>query len=96
METECSKKNVDAQLKIFLTADVETRAERRYKQLIGKGLTADYHQILTDLQLRDSRDRERSAAPLVQTADALLLDTKNRNIEQAVEFVLNAYQKTQK
>jgi len=87
---------IDAQLKIFLTADVETRAERRYKQLIGKGLTADYNQILADLQLRDSRDRERSAAPLVQTADALLLDTTNRNIEQAVEFVLNAYQKTQK
>jgi CMP/dCMP kinase len=85
-----------AQLKIFLTADVETRAERRYKQLIGKGLTADYSQILADLQLRDNRDRQRSAAPLVQTADALLLDTTNRNIEQAVEFVLNAYQKTQK
>ncbi|WP_020168727.1 MULTISPECIES: (d)CMP kinase [Methylotenera] len=85
----------DAQLKIFLTADVEIRAERRYKQLINKGLTADYSQILADLQLRDSRDRQRSAAPLVQTADALLLDTTNRNIEQAVEFVLNAHQKTQ-
>lgn len=86
----------DAQLKIFLTADVETRAERRYEQLIGKRLTADYSQILADLQLRDNRDRERSAAPLVRTADALLLDTTNRNIEQAVEFILNAYQKTQK
>lgn len=85
----------DAQLKIFLTADVETRAERRYKQLINKGLTADYEQILADLQSRDYRDSQRSAAPLIQTADALLLDTTHRNIEQAVEFVLNAYQKQQ-
>lgn len=85
----------DAPLKIFLTADVETRAERRYKQLINKGLTADYEQILADLQSRDYRDSQRSAAPLIQTADALLLDTTHRNIEQAVEFVLNAYQKHQ-
>lgn len=85
----------DAQLKIFLTADVETRAERRYKQLINKGLTADYKQILADLQTRDYRDSQRSAAPLIQTADALLLDTTHCSIEQAVEFVLNAYQKCQ-
>ncbi|WP_047538541.1 (d)CMP kinase [Methylotenera versatilis] len=85
----------DAPLKIFLTADVETRAERRYKQLINKGLTADYSQILADLQSRDYRDSQRSAAPLIQTADALLLDTTHRNIEQAVAFVLNAYQKHQ-
>ncbi len=86
----------DAPLKIFLTADVETRAERRYKQLIGKDLTANYSEILADLQLRDKRDRERAAAPLVQTADALLLDTSNRTIEQAVDFVLTAYQNTPK
>lgn len=86
----------DAPLKIFLTADVETRAERRYKQLIGKNLTANYSEILADLQLRDKRDRERAAAPLVQTADALLLDTSNRTIEQAVDFVLTAYQNTPK
>ncbi|MES2579032.1 MAG: (d)CMP kinase [Pseudomonadota bacterium] len=85
----------DAQLKIFLTADVETRAERRYKQLINKDLTADYGQILADLQSRDLRDSQRSAAPLVQTVDSLLLDTTHCNIEQAVEFVLNAYQKYQ-
>lgn len=83
----------DAQLKIFLTADVEIRAERRYKQLIVKNLTANYQQILADLQSRDYRDSQRSTAPLIQTADALLLDTTHCNIEQAVDFVLNAYMK---
>ena len=83
----------DAVLKIFLTASVQIRAERRYKQLINKGLTADYTQILADLQSRDERDSQRSAAPLIQTADALLLETTECSIEQAVQFVLNAYQK---
>jgi len=81
----------DAKLKIFLTASVEVRAERRYKQLIGKGLAADYAQILRDLQQRDLRDSQRSAAPLIQTPDAVLLDTTHRTIDQAVEFVLAAY-----
>ena len=85
----------DAVLKIFLTASVQIRAERRYKQLINKGLTADYTQILADLQSRDERDSQRSAAPLIQTADALLLETSECSIEQAVQFVLNVYQKQQ-
>ena len=83
----------DALLKIFLTASVQIRAERRYNQLINKGLTANYAQILADLQSRDERDSQRSAAPLIQTADALLLETSECSIEQAVQFVLNAYQK---
>ena len=83
----------DASLKIFLTASVDIRAQRRHKQLVKNGLPADYDQILADLQLRDLRDSQRSAAPLVQTADALLLDTSEYSIEQAVQFVLNAYQK---
>ncbi len=81
----------DATLKIFLTARVEIRAERRYKQLIGKGIAADYTQILQDLQQRDLRDSQRSASPLIQTPDAVLLDTTHRNIQQAVEFVIAAY-----
>jgi cytidylate kinase len=83
----------DAKLKIFLTASVEVRAERRYKQLKNKGLNADYDKILADLQQRDCRDSARSASPLVQTPDALLLDTTQRDIHQAVDFVLNAYKK---
>lgn len=83
----------DAKLKIFLTASVEVRAERRYKQLKNKGLNADYDKILTDLQQRDLRDSARSASPLIQTPDALLLDTTQCDIQQAVDFVLNAYKK---
>ena len=81
----------DAKLKVFLTASVEVRAERRYHQLVGKGMTADLAQILADLQQRDLRDSQRSASPLIQTPDAVFLDTTNRNINQAVEFVLTAY-----
>ena len=87
----------DAKLKIFLTASAEVRAERRYQQLISKGLQANtpntYQQILADLQQRDLRDSARSASPLVQTKDALLLDTSQRSIEQAVAFVIAAYKK---
>ncbi|MGB7815989.1 MAG: (d)CMP kinase [Methylotenera sp.] len=81
----------DAKLKIFLTASVEIRAERRYKQLTSKNLSADYTQILHDLQQRDLRDSQRSAAPLIQTPNAVLLDTTHRTIDEAVEFVLAAY-----
>ena len=83
----------DAKLKIFLTASVEVRAERRYQQLINKGMQADYEQILADLQQRDLRDSARSASPLIQVQDALLLDTTQRSIEQAVAFVIAAYKK---
>lgn len=88
----CSVVFKDAPLKIFLTASTETRAERRYRQLNNKGSHANYAQILADLQARDGRDSQRSAAPLIQTSDALVLDTTHRSIEQAVAFVINAYQ----
>ena len=83
----------DAALKIFLTASVQVRAERRYQQLINKGLQVDHTQILADLQQRDLRDSARSASPLKQTQDALLLDTSQRSIEQAVAYVIAAYKK---
>ena len=83
----------DAKLKIFLTASVEVRAERRYQQLKNKHLSANYEKILADLQQRDLRDSARSASPLIQTKDALLLDTTQHSIEQAVAFVIAAYKK---
>lgn len=83
----------DAKLKIFLTASTEIRAKRRHLQLINRGLSADYQAILDDLTQRDLRDSQRSAAPLKQMPDALLLDTTNRTIQEAVDFILNAYQK---
>ncbi|OYY93722.1 MAG: cytidylate kinase [Hydrogenophilales bacterium 28-61-23] len=82
----------DAALKIFLTASAEERAQRRYKQLIGKGLDANLANLLRDLKERDARDAARSAAPLQQTADAVLLDTTSLNIQQAVQQVLDWWQ----
>lgn len=79
----------DATLKVFLTASAEERAQRRYKQLIEKGLGANLAALLQDLKERDARDVARSAAPLQQTADAVLLDTTSLNIQQAVQQVLD-------
>lgn len=81
----------DAQCKVFLTASAEVRADRRVKQLSQRGVAADYQAILQDLQARDQRDRERSSSPLVQAADAHLLDTDALNIQQAVDQVLMWY-----
>lgn len=86
----------DASLKIFLTASVETRAQRRYTQLLNRGQEADYLRILSDLEQRDARDSQRTAAPLQQMHDALLLDTSHLTIVQAVDFILAAYQDTRK
>ena len=78
----------DAQTKVFLTASVEVRAERRYKQLIEKGITASIPPLLLDLRERDERDSQRSVAPLQQNKEAELLDTTDLTIEQAVTQVL--------
>jgi len=77
-----------APLKVFLTASAEARAERRYKQLIEKGFSANLTDLLLDLQQRDARDSQRSVAPLRQEADAKLLDTTSLTIEEAVNQVL--------
>lgn len=83
----------DAGLKVFLTAAVETRAKRRYDQLIQRGEAADYALILADLQQRDLRDSQRAVAPLKQLPDAILLDTTDKNIEQAVNIIIEAFKK---
>ena len=77
-----------ATLKVFLTASAEVRAERRYKQLIEKGLSASLPVLLLDLKQRDERDSQRRVAPLRQEPDARLLDTTSLTIEQAVNQVL--------
>lgn len=84
----------DAALKVFLTAAVETRAQRRYDQLINRGESVDYNTILDDLRLRDLRDSQRTSAPLKQLPDAMLVDTTEMNIGQAVEMIIKAYKKT--
>lgn len=82
----------DAELKVFLTASTETRAERRYKQLLGKNLPANYENILLDLQERDARDKGRASAPLVMAADAILLETDNLSITEAVDTILHSFE----
>ena len=78
----------DARCKVFLTASVEVRAERRYKQLIEKGIAASIQPLLLDLRERDERDSRRSVAPLRQSEDAHLLDTSSLTIAQAVNQIL--------
>lgn len=81
----------NAQLKVFLTASVEARAQRRYKQLIDKGFSANMEDLLSDLQARDDRDTQRAIAPLVPAEGAHFLDTSHMTADQAIEQVLKWY-----
>jgi len=78
----------DAGLKVFLIASAEARAERRHKQLISKGISANIEDLLRDLQARDARDASRSIAPLAPAADAFELDSSALSIDQTVQQVL--------
>lgn len=78
----------DAGLKIFLTASAEVRAERRYKQLKDKGISASLAGLLREIAERDARDTERQSSPLKPAADAILLDTSGLGIDEVVEQVL--------
>ncbi|MES3024140.1 MAG: (d)CMP kinase [Pseudomonadota bacterium] len=80
-----------AQLKVFLTASVEARAQRRYKQLIDKGFSASMEDLLCDLKARDDRDTQRAIAPLVPAEGAHILDTSNMTADEAVAMVLKWY-----
>ena len=81
-----------ATLKVFLTASVEARAERRYKQLIGKGFPANMAALLQDLRERDERDTNRAIAPLKPAEGAHVLETSSMTIDAAVAQVLAWYQ----
>ncbi|RSZ57224.1 (d)CMP kinase [Massilia atriviolacea] len=80
-----------AQLKVFLTASTEARAQRRYKQLIDKGFSANIEDLLSDLKARDDRDTYRAIAPLMPAEGAHLLDTSHMTADEAVEEVLKWY-----
>ena len=85
----------DAGLKVFLTASVEARADRRYKQLIDKGFSANMAHLLQDLRERDARDTQRAVAPLKPAEGAHLLETSDMSIDQAVAQVLAWYRDTE-
>ena len=78
----------DAGLKIYLTASVAERAQRRYNQLKEKGFDANLHALLQDIAARDERDQSRSISPLKPADDAVLVDTTGRGIQQVVETVM--------
>lgn len=81
----------DAVLKIFLTASPEERANRRYKQLMEKGLRVNLINILRDIEQRDARDIGRPVAPLQVGADAMVVDTTNLTVAEAVARILESY-----
>jgi cytidylate kinase len=84
----------DAVLKIFLTASLEERAARRYKQLMEKGMGATMAALLQDIRERDQRDMRRPTAPLQRSADAVLIDTTNMSAADVVAQVLALYKQT--
>ncbi len=75
-----------ADVKLYITADPETRADRRVKELRGHGAAAIYENVLQDLKERDARDRERRAAPLSVAPDAEVIDTTTLNADAVVEL----------
>jgi CMP/dCMP kinase len=80
----------EADAKLFVTANPEVRARRRYDELVRIGLHVEFDEVLLDIRARDERDRNRSAAPLVQTEDAVLLDTSGMDSEAAVAAAIAA------
>jgi cytidylate kinase len=81
----------DASLKVFLTASPEVRAERRYKQLIEKGMDANLRALSRDLKERDARDASRAVAPLVPAADSQVLDSTALSIEEVAGRILDLH-----
>lgn len=82
----------DAQVKLFVTALQEVRANRRYKELLNRGQPVIYAQVLQDIKERDNRDQNRLHAPLMPAADAFIIDNSNLNPEQAFQIALEYVQ----
>ncbi len=83
----------DAEVKIFMTASAEERADRRYKELIEKGQDVTYDQILEDIKQRDHNDMTRALNPLKKADDAIELDTTGMSIEDVTDYILNEVKK---
>ena len=79
----------DADVKIYLTASVETRAKRRYQELLEKGEPCNLEEIAHDIEERDNRDMNREIAPLKQADDAVLVDSSDMTIEEVVQTIVD-------
>lgn len=85
----CSVVLPDAEVKIFMSASPEARAERRYKEYLSKGVEADYQTILNDINQRDYQDSHRAISPLVKAEDAIEVDTSSLSIDEVVQTILD-------
>lgn len=83
----------DAAIKIFLTASLEVRAERRYKELIDKGMPAEFNDVQSNLKKRDQIDSNREDSPLKQAEDAILLDNSEMTLEQQMIWFRELYER---
>lgn len=84
----------EAKVKIFLDASVQQRAERRYKQLIEKGISANFAHLFDSISARDERDRSRASSPLVAAEDAWVIDTTEMTIEKVIGAATDYIDKT--
>lgn len=78
----------DADVKVYLTASVETRAKRRYEELVAKSVECDYEEIARDIEERDERDMSREIAPLKRAEDAVMVDSSDMGIEEVVDTII--------
>ncbi|MCA0970329.1 (d)CMP kinase [Halobacillus litoralis] len=85
----------DAEVKIFMIASVQERAERRFKENVEKGITADLEQLKEEIRKRDELDSNRDVSPLVKAEDAVELDTTSLSIEQVVDRIIEIVRKTE-
>ena len=83
----------DSKIKVFLTADINVRAKRRYKELKEKGINVSLTAILRDMETRDKQDRERKHGPLAMTHDSIIVDSTNKSIDIVVSEILNYHEK---
>lgn len=86
----------DANPKIFLFASPECRAERRYKELIEKGETVSYEEVLADVNQRDYQDSHREIAPLKPTEESVMADTSSLTLEESIELIINTIKENTK
>ena len=83
----------NADLKLYITASTEVRAQRRYAEFVAKGIQTSYEQVLSDMKIRDERDSNRSSAPLTPAKDAIIIDTSDMNIEEVISNIIPLVEK---